>query len=131
MEQKVQKECERYKISTQNLSGGFSAIPVLPINSTVSLVIHSLKKYKYNIQKCNIRYFSGKFVQLHFSQDEASYLLTIEAPAPIEFALLQCNTPIQFMEVEKSSAVVSFSRCDPTVCLYKNSINTYSMVSIF
>lgn len=45
------------------------------------------------------------------SQD-ASYLLSIEIPAPIEFVLLQCNVPIKLLEVEKSTAVVSFSKCD-------------------
>lgn len=37
LETKVQKERERYKISTQNSSGGFSAIPMLPINASVIL----------------------------------------------------------------------------------------------
>lgn len=45
------------------------------------------------------------------SQD-ASYLLSIEIPAPIEFVLLQCKVPIKLMEVEKSTAVVSSSKCD-------------------
>lgn len=45
------------------------------------------------------------------SQD-ASYLLSIEIPAPIEFVLLQCNAPITLLDVEKSTAVVSFSKCD-------------------
>lgn len=35
LEMKVQRERERYKLSTQTLSGGFSAIPMMPINSAV------------------------------------------------------------------------------------------------
>lgn len=35
LESKVQKERERYKLSTQTVSGGFSAIPMMPINSAV------------------------------------------------------------------------------------------------
>lgn len=35
LESKVQKERERYKLSTQTISGGFSAIPLMPINSAV------------------------------------------------------------------------------------------------
>lgn len=31
----MQRERERYKLSTQTLSGGFSAIPMMPINSAV------------------------------------------------------------------------------------------------
>lgn len=48
------------------------------------------------------------------SQDDASYSLSIEIPAPIEFVLLQCNAPIKLLDVEKSTAVVSFSKCDTT-----------------
>lgn len=35
LEMKVQRERERYKLSTQTLSSGFSAIPMMPINSAV------------------------------------------------------------------------------------------------
>lgn len=54
-------------------------------------------------------------LQLSLSKEEASYSLTIEIPAPIEFVLLQSNAPVQLIDVEKSSAVVSFSQCDPSV----------------
>ncbi|XP_055316781.1 Bardet-Biedl syndrome 7 protein homolog [Sitodiplosis mosellana] len=89
LEMKVQRERERYKLSTQTLSGGYSAIPMMPINSALSL-----------------------------SKEDASYSLTIEIPAPIEFVLLQSNAPVQLIDVEKSSAVVSFSRCDPSAGNY-------------
>lgn len=51
--------------------------------------------------------------QMTLTQD-GSYLLSIEIPAPIEFVLLQCNVPIKLLELEKSTAVVSFSKCDVT-----------------
>lgn len=35
IEQKVQKERERYKLSTQSMSAGLSAIPMISINDTV------------------------------------------------------------------------------------------------
>lgn len=54
-------------------------------------------------------------LQLNLSQDDATYSLTVELPAPIEFVLLQSNAPLQLIDVEKSSAVVSFSTCDPSV----------------
>lgn len=38
LESKVQRERERYKLSTQTLSGGFSAIPMMPINSAVKQI---------------------------------------------------------------------------------------------
>lgn len=39
IELKVQRERERYKLSTQALSSGFSAIPMMPINSAVNLSV--------------------------------------------------------------------------------------------
>lgn len=61
---------------------------------------------------------------MSLSKEDASYSLTIEIPAPIEFVLLQSNAPVQLIDVEKSSAVVSFSQCDPSVSdhLYLNMI---------
>lgn len=41
---KVQRERERYKLSTQTLSSGFSAIPMMPINSAVKLISDSLSE---------------------------------------------------------------------------------------
>lgn len=47
------------------------------------------------------------------SNVDSSYTLSIELPAPIEFVLLQSNVPIELLDVEKNTAVVSFSKCDP------------------
>lgn len=49
LEVKVQKERERYKLSTQNVSGGYSAIPMLPINSAVRYLITILVKMWINV----------------------------------------------------------------------------------
>lgn len=43
---------------------------------------------------------------------DAYYSLTIEISVPIEFVLLQCDVPIKLIDVKKSSAVMSFSKCD-------------------
>jgi hypothetical protein len=40
-------------------------------------------------------------------------VLSIEIPAPIEHILIQCDIPIEIQDVEKNTAVVSFSECDP------------------
>lgn len=37
LEQKVQRERERYQLSTQSMSDGLSAIPILPINDSVNI----------------------------------------------------------------------------------------------
>lgn len=44
--------------------------------------------------------------------DDSSYVLSIEIPAAIEHILIQCDVPIEFQDVEKNTAVVSFSECD-------------------
>lgn len=49
------------------------------------------------------------------SSEDGSYHLSIEIPTPIEFVLLQSDVPVELMDVDKSTAVVSFSACDSTV----------------
>uniref|UniRef100_A0A182QGI9 Bardet-Biedl syndrome 7 protein homolog n=1 Tax=Anopheles farauti TaxID=69004 RepID=A0A182QGI9_9DIPT len=83
LEQTIGKERERYQLSTQALSSGLSAIPMLPINDSFVL-----------------------------SKDDATFLLSLEIPTPIEHVLLQCDAPITLLDVEKNTAVVSFSECD-------------------
>lgn len=67
LEIKVQRERERYKLSTQTLSGGFSAIPMMPINSAVRIIYYHIsfetrfktlfKKYYLRNWKNNLLYF--------------------------------------------------------------------------
>lgn len=49
------------------------------------------------------------------SKDDASYVLTLEVPTAIDNVLLQSDVPINLLDVEKNSAVVSFSEPDPQV----------------
>lgn len=51
-------------------------------------------------------------------KEDASYNLTIEIPSPIEFVLLQSDVPIKLLDVDKNTAVVSFSPCEPMVKTY-------------
>ncbi|XP_024919046.1 BBSome complex member BBS7 isoform X2 [Cynoglossus semilaevis] len=45
-------------------------------------------------------------------QDDASYCLTLEVQTAIDNLLLQSDVPIDLLDVDKNSAVVSFSECD-------------------
>ncbi|XP_029367907.1 BBSome complex member BBS7 isoform X1 [Echeneis naucrates] len=45
-------------------------------------------------------------------QDDASYSLTLEVQTAIDNLLLQSDVPIDLLDVDKNSAVVSFSECD-------------------
>ncbi len=49
------------------------------------------------------------------SQADASYHLSLEAQTAIDNVLLQSDVPVDLLDVEKNSAVVSFSSCNPDV----------------
>ncbi|KAJ3587558.1 hypothetical protein NHX12_011155 [Muraenolepis orangiensis] len=73
---------ERYQQTAQS-STAVSAVPVFSINDKFTLC-----------------------------QDDASYSLTLEVQTPIDNLLLQSDVPIDLLDVDKNSAVVSFSECD-------------------
>ena len=49
------------------------------------------------------------------NKEDASYLLTIEVQTPIDNVMLQSDVPVDLLDVEKNSAVVSYSTCDQSV----------------
>ncbi|XP_047143361.1 Bardet-Biedl syndrome 7 protein homolog [Hydra vulgaris] len=53
---------------------------------------------------------NDRFILNH---DDASYNLSIEVQMPIDIILLQSNVPVDLLDVEKNSAVVSYSSCAP------------------
>ncbi|KAF5285041.1 hypothetical protein FQR65_LT02353 [Abscondita terminalis] len=97
---KVDKEREKYQASTQSYMDEMSAIPLLSIKDSM--------------------------VQ---SKEDASYILTLEVPTAIDNVLLQSNVPVDLLDVEKNSAVVSFSEAEPQnnnylLATYRCQINT-------
>ena len=80
--------CCRYQMAQQTHSMTISAIPKLNINDRFTL-----------------------------SQTDASYLLSLELETAIDNVLLQSDVPVDLLDVEKNSAVVSYSACDPEVGL--------------
>ncbi|XP_075234502.1 BBSome complex member BBS7-like [Lycorma delicatula] len=84
LEQKVMKECEKYQSSTQEDSPGFSTIPFLSISDKMWLC-----------------------------KEDAVYMLSLEVQTAIDNVLLKSNVPLTLLDVEKNSAVVSHSTCDP------------------
>ncbi|XP_048827150.1 Bardet-Biedl syndrome 7 protein [Brienomyrus brachyistius] len=79
---KVLQEREKYQQSSQ-CSTAVSAVPVFSINDKFALC-----------------------------QEDASYSLTLEVQTAIDNLLLQSDVPIDLLDVDKNSAVVSFSECD-------------------
>lgn len=49
------------------------------------------------------------------SKIDSSYILTLEVPTPIDNVLLQSEVPVDLLDVEKNSAVVSYSTAEPQV----------------
>ncbi|XP_078396201.1 BBSome complex member BBS7 isoform X2 [Cetorhinus maximus] len=82
LQMKVLQEREKYQQSAQS-SGAVSAVPVFNVNDKFTL-----------------------------NRDDASYSLTVEVQTAIDNVLLQSDVPIDLLDVDKNSAVVSFSGCD-------------------
>uniref|UniRef100_A0A3Q3IW34 Bardet-Biedl syndrome 7 n=1 Tax=Monopterus albus TaxID=43700 RepID=A0A3Q3IW34_MONAL len=79
---KVMQGREKYQQNAQS-STAVSAVPIFSINDKFTLC-----------------------------QDDASYSLTLEVQTAIDHLLLQSDVPIDLLDVDKNSAVVSFSECD-------------------
>ena len=80
----VGKERERYQSQAVSSLGGMSAIPRLSITDSITL-----------------------------NQTDASYMLSLECQTAIDNVLLQSDVPVDLLDVEKNSAVVSYSSCSP------------------
>ncbi|KAL4229928.1 Bardet-Biedl syndrome 7 protein [Mactra antiquata] len=83
LQQKVMSEREKYQQTAQSTTA-ISAVPSFYIND--------------------------KFV---LNREDASYTLSLELQMPIDNVLLQSDVPIDLLDVEKNSAVVSYSACHP------------------
>ena len=79
LQSRVLEEREKYLVAAQSQSPAVSAIPKLNINDRFTL-----------------------------SQSDASYLLSLELETPIDNVLLQSDCPVDLLDVEKNSAVVSY-----------------------
>ncbi|XP_066926836.1 Bardet-Biedl syndrome 7 protein homolog [Clytia hemisphaerica] len=79
----VLKERDKYQ-QTANSKTAVSAVPMFEINDRFQL-----------------------------NHGDASYTLSIEVLMPIDIILLQSDVPVDLLDVEKNSAVVSYSSCDP------------------
>ncbi|XP_042652742.1 Bardet-Biedl syndrome 7 protein [Tyto alba] len=79
---KVLQEREKYQQSSQS-STAVSSVPAFSVNDKFTL-----------------------------NKDDASYSLILEVQTAIDNVLVQSDVPIDLLDVEKNSAVVSFSSCD-------------------
>ncbi|XP_066089945.1 Bardet-Biedl syndrome 7 protein isoform X1 [Saccopteryx bilineata] len=82
LQYKVTQEREKYQQSSQS-SKAKSAVPSFSINDKFTL-----------------------------NKDDASYSLVLEVQTAIDNVLIQSDVPIDLLDVDKNSAVVSFSSCD-------------------
>ena len=84
LQQAVTKEREKYQAQAQSTLGGMSAIPKISIKDKMTL-----------------------------NQTDASYILSLECQTAIDNILLHSDVPVDLLDVEKNSAVVSYSACKP------------------
>ncbi|XP_046853164.1 Bardet-Biedl syndrome 7 protein homolog [Xenia sp. Carnegie-2017] len=82
LQDKVLRERERYQQTAQSQSA-VSALPHFSVNDKFTL-----------------------------NRDDASYTLSIEVQLPIDNILLQSDVPVDLLDVDKNSAVVSYSACN-------------------
>ncbi|XP_071950481.1 BBSome complex member BBS7-like [Antedon mediterranea] len=83
LQRKVIHEREIYQHAALSKKDGISALPQFNINDHFTL-----------------------------NKDDASYNLSIEVQVAIDNVLLQSDVPIDLLDVEKNSAVISYSACD-------------------
>ncbi|KAL1505873.1 hypothetical protein ABEB36_005330 [Hypothenemus hampei] len=101
LKMKLNKEREKYQESTMNSFMELSAISLIPINSTFIL-----------------------------DKNNASYTLILEVPTAIDNILIECNCKINLLDVEKNTAVISYSKISHSKALtyilatYRCQINT-------
>lgn len=53
--------------------------------------------------------------KFELNRDDASYTLSFETDVPIDNILLQCDVPIDLLDSEKNTCVLSYSECDENV----------------
>ncbi|EGI57203.1 Bardet-Biedl syndrome 7 protein [Acromyrmex echinatior] len=102
----------------------------------LKLEIHQLQE-KLNEEKDSANFVSDPLAPLILAvnhkmdlhKEDASYSLSVELDASIDNILIQSDTPIDLLETENNSAVVSLSACNPTegnflLATYRCQINT-------
>ncbi|XP_067943832.1 Bardet-Biedl syndrome 7 protein homolog isoform X2 [Watersipora subatra] len=83
LQKQVLTERDNYQVQAQNPSS-ISAVPGFHINN--------------------------KFV---LNRDDASYSLSLEVQMSIDHVLIQSDVPVDLLDIDKNSAVISFSSCEP------------------
>ncbi|ESO03712.1 hypothetical protein HELRODRAFT_80019, partial [Helobdella robusta] len=72
------------------------------------------EKYQSNSQKPDLVSQGQEIevkLQFHLNPDEGVYGLNLETVVPIEYIMLQCDVPIDVIDMDKNSSIVSFTPC--------------------
>jgi Bardet-Biedl syndrome 7 protein len=59
--------------------------------------------------------FKTVYSQIVLCKEESCYLVSIEAPTSLEFVVLQCDVPIELVDMEKYAANMSYGEVDALV----------------
>ncbi|EEB11524.1 conserved hypothetical protein [Pediculus humanus corporis] len=100
LEEKINAERDKYQLAAENNENALSTLPSVAINDKWCL-----------------------------RREDASYTLSIEVQTSIDNVLVQSDVPLDLLDIEKNSAVVSFSDCSPSdgnflLATYRCQVNT-------
>ncbi|KAK6626098.1 hypothetical protein RUM43_006402 [Polyplax serrata] len=100
LETRVYSEKDKYHIAAENNDNALSTIPAIAIND-----------------------------RFYLHREDASYTLSIEVQTSVDNILIQSDVPVDLLDIEKNSAVVSFSECNPAdgnflLATYRCQVNT-------
>ena len=85
---------------------------VLRMRETYQTTLSNKKAYT------QLRAFQINY-KFELNKDDASYTLAIDTEVPIDNVLLQCNVPIDLLDSDKNSCVLSYSECEENVITLK------------
>lgn len=78
-------------------------------------VVKMRETYQSTLSKPNVLSQLKSFTineKFELNRDDASYMLSFETDVPIDNVLLQCDVPIDLLDSEKNTCVLSYSECD-------------------
>ena len=120
-------ERERYRDAAQGPAQGVvSAMPAIHINDEMKMSA-SDASYTLRFSVAILRDIPNAWILPSFPP----FIYSLECQTPIDNVLLASDVPLDLLDVEKNSAVVSYSTCDPEVSYIKYPCILYAVTSSY
>lgn len=98
------------KLNEEKETASFTADPLAPLILSVN---HRYVHLGNILEGINWTFNRRIVCRMVLNREVASYSLSVELDTPIDNILIQSDTPIQLLDVESNSAVLSLSTCNP------------------